>query len=114
MLEHQPEAGSRPTGDTDPAGQHPGAHGSRVVQAWWLSWIVSALLIAVTLARGLGGSLQAIADTVELHIAVDLLAAVVAGLGAVILLRFARAFTGRKAEYENWVVQPPAPTRGVS
>ena len=43
---------------------------------------VSAVLVIVTLARGFGGSLQAIADTVELHIAVDLVAAVVAGLGA--------------------------------
>ena len=68
------------------------------------------MLIAVTLARGLGGSLQAIADTVELHIAVDLVAAVVAGLGAVILLRFARAHRS-KSEFEDWVVQPPAPTR---
>lgn len=109
MLAQRPVTGSDPA--PDPAGQQPPARGSRVVKAWWLSWIVSALLIAFTLARGLGGSLQAIADTVELHIAVDLMAGVVAGLGAVILLRFARAMTDRRSEYENWVVQPPAPTR---
>lgn len=87
------------------------AGSSWVVKAWWASWVVSAVLITVTLARGYGGSLQAIADTVELHIAVDLVAAVVAALAAVILLRFAGAFTHRATGYENWVVQPPAPTR---
>jgi hypothetical protein len=61
--------------------------------------------------RGLGGSLQAIADTVELHIAVDLVAAVVAGLGAVIAFRFAGLLTDRPSEFDSWVVQPPEPTR---
>ena len=63
------------------------------------------------LGRGLGGSLQAIADTVELHIALDLCAAVVAALGAQILRRFARLVTGPKPSPSRWVVQPPAPTR---
>ncbi len=111
MLAQRPHAGSNPARDTESAGQPGPARGSWVVKAWWLSWIVSALLITVTLARGLGGSLQAIADTVELHIAVDLVAALVAALAAVILLRFARAFTDRTTEYDNWVVQPPGPTR---
>jgi len=84
---------------------------SRITVLWWLSWVLSAALVVATLARGLGGSLQAIADTVELHIAVDLAAAVVAALGALMLRRFARLLTGRPAEYANWVVQPPAPTR---
>ena len=122
MLAQRPDADSKPARDNDSkpardndsAGHIAQARGSRIVKVWWLSWIVSGLLITVTLARGLGGSLQAIADTVELHIAVDLVAAVVAGLAAVILLRFARAFTDRAAEYENWVVQPPAPTRRPS
>jgi hypothetical protein len=111
MLRQRPGVGSAHADDTESAGQRPSTPRSWVVQAWWLSWIVSAVLIAGTLARGLGGSLQAIADTVELHIAVDLVATVVAGLGAVILLQFARGLTDRTAEYENWVVQPPAPTR---
>ena len=98
----------------EPAAQPATVRSSWLVKAWWLGWIISALLIIATLARGFGGSLQAIADTVELHIAVDLAAAVVAGLAAVILLRFARAFTDRTTEYENWVVQPPAPTRRQS
>jgi hypothetical protein len=84
---------------------------SRITALWWLSWIIGAVLMIVTLARGFGGSLQAIADTVELHIALDLVAAVVAGLGVVMLRRFAGLLGGRHAEYDNWVVQPPAPTR---
>jgi len=89
--------------------QEPGV--SRITVLWWLSWIASAVLVVATLARGLGGSLQAIADTVELHIAVDLMAAVVAGLGAVMLRRFARSFRSRVGQFDGWLVQPPAPTR---
>ena len=89
----------------------PRAAASRLVLAWWLSWIVNAGLVVVTLGRGLGGSLQAIADTVELHIAVDLSAAIVAGLGALVLRRFARLMDGPRLRPSKWVVQPPAPTR---
>ena len=87
------------------------ARASLLTVLWWLSWIISAGLIIAAIARGLGGSLQAIADTVELHIAVDLLAVVVAGLGAAVVFRFARLLTDRPGEYEHWVVQPPEPTR---
>lgn len=86
---------------------------SRLTTAWWLSWVASAVLVALTLWRGRDGSLQAIADTVELHIALDLLAALVAGLGFAMLRRFATRFTGRN-EFEGWLVQPPAPTRPVA
>jgi len=110
MLAQGSDAGSDHARDTDPAAPAR-VSSSWVVKAWWVSWVISAVLIIVTLARGVGGSLQAIADTVELHIAVDLVAAVVAALAAVILRRFAGAFTQRTTEYENWVVQPPAPTR---
>ena len=86
---------------------------SRLTVCWWLSWIVSAALMATALVRGLGGSLQAIADTVELHIAVDLAAAVCAGLGAAMLWRFARLLRRRAAIPAGWVVREPAPTRGA-
>lgn len=86
---------------------------SRLTVCWWLSWIVSAALVAAALARGFGGSLQAIADTVELHIAVDLAAAVCAGLGAAMLWRFARLLRRRAAIPAGWVVREPAPTRGA-
>jgi hypothetical protein len=84
---------------------------SRVTAVWWVSWVVSSVLLIATLARGFGGSLQAIADTVQLHICVDLAAAVVAGLGAAMLHRFTRLLTGPKSEFEGWVVKPPEPTR---
>jgi hypothetical protein len=67
--------------------------------------------MVVTLAWGFGGSLQAIADTVQLHICLDLLAAVVAGVGAVMLRRFVRLLVGPKPELDGWVVKPPEPTR---
>ena len=86
---------------------------SRLPALWWVAWICSAVLVVITLGRGAGGSLQAIADTVELHIAVDLLAAVVAGLSAALFRRFAGFFAPRRAPLEGWVVQPPAPTRPV-
>ena len=82
-----------------------------LILLWWISWIVNAALVVLVLGRGLSGSLQAIADTVELHIALDLCAAVVAALGAQILRRFARLVTGPKPSPSRWVVQPPAPTR---
>ena len=82
-----------------------------LILLWWISWIVNAALVVLVLGRGLGGSLQAIADTVELHIALDLCAAVAAALGAQILRRFARLVTGPKPSPSRWVVQPPAPTR---
>jgi len=89
----------------------PRAAGRRLVLLWWSSWVVNAVLVVVTLGRGLGGSLQAIADTVELHIAVDVSAAVVAGLGALVLRRFARLIDGPRLRPTRWVVQAPAPTR---
>jgi hypothetical protein len=84
---------------------------SRITAFWWLSWILSSVLMVVTLAWGFGGSLQAIADTVQLHICLDLLAAVVAGVGAVMLHRFVRLLVGPKPELDGWVVKPPEPTR---
>ncbi len=93
-----------------PAGRP--ARAAKLTVAWWLSWLVSAGLMLVALARGLGGSLQAIADTVELHIAVDLAAAVCAALGAAMLLRFAWLLRRRPPIPAGWVVREPAPTRG--
>ncbi len=88
------------------------ARASWLTACWWVSWVVSAVLMAAALVRGLGGSLQAIADTVELHIAVDLAATVTAGLGAAMLLRFARLLRRRHAIPDGWVIAAPAPTRG--
>ncbi|MET0966604.1 MAG: DUF4328 domain-containing protein, partial [Nakamurella sp.] len=89
------------------------ARASALTICWWLSWVLSAVLVIATLARGFGGSLQAIADTVELHIAVNLVAALVAVLGALMLGRFRRLLSPPKNQFENWIVQPPAPTRAL-
>lgn len=84
---------------------------SRITIAWWLAWVANGVLVALVLARGFGGSVQAIADTVELHVAVDLSAAAAGILGAVMLRRFAAGFTGARTAYQGWQVQPPPPTR---
>ncbi len=84
---------------------------SRVTPLWWSAWVVSSVLVCVTLARGLGDSLQAIADTVELHIALDFVAVVVAVLTALMFRRFATLLAGRRNPLSGWVVRPPAPTR---
>lgn len=96
----------RPGADPDAPGR-----AARLTAGWWVSWILSAALMAIALLRGLGGSLQAIADTVELHIAVDLAAALCAGVGAAMLLRFARLLRRRPAIPTGWVVREPEPTR---
>jgi len=112
MLPDRPDP-ARADADDAPASGQAGrpSRASTLTLCWWICWVVSAILVIVTLARGFGGSLQAIADTVELHIAVDLFAAVVAGLGAAIFSRFRRLLAPPKNQFENWIVQPPAPTR---
>lgn len=85
---------------------------SALIRWWWLVWLISSALTIVTLLRGLGGSGQAIADTVELHIAVDAVAALVTLLGGLVLLRFARLFAQpRRNRWAGWTVAPPASTR---
>ncbi len=87
---------------------------SLLVMALWAAWVLDAVLVVVTLVRAFGTSDQAVADTVELHIAVDLAGAVVAGLWAVLLLRFRRGLVGRAGpRASRWVVRPPEPTRAV-
>ena len=86
----------------------------RLVLAWWCAWVVNGTLVLITLARAFGGSLQSIADTVELHIAVDLTGALVAGLSAALLARFARLIGGTvRDRHAGWVVAPPQPTRPI-
>ncbi|MBM9469161.1 DUF4328 domain-containing protein [Nakamurella leprariae] len=85
---------------------------SRLVAAWWVAWVLNGVLWAAAVLRGLGGSAQAAADSVELHIAVDVTAAVVAGLTAALAVRLARLVRPRRPPYAGWVVVPPAPTRG--
>ena len=86
---------------------------SRSVLAFWCAWVLNAVLVLVTLVMAFGRSEQAMADTVELHIFVDLTGAVVALLGALVFRRFRRLLAGPAAgPYSKWVVQDPEPTRG--
>ncbi len=94
-------------GDPTKRTERPGA----LVLWWWASWVVNAAVLAATLLRGWGDSLQAIADTVELHIALDLTAALTAILLAAVLLRFARLAIARPPTMGRWVIRAPAPTR---
>ena len=84
---------------------------SRLVAAWWLAWIADAAFVLAALIRAFGRSQQAIADTVELHIWINLAAALVSGLLAVLARRFHRRFTISTDDIlAGWTVAAPAPT----
>jgi hypothetical protein len=84
---------------------------SRWVTAWWVLWILSAVATVAALVRAFGTSSQAIADTVELHLIADLLAAGCAGLTVPVLGVFRRRWLGRVVDFVGWRVAGPAPTR---
>ncbi len=86
---------------------------SRPVLALWCAWVIDAVLVLVTLVLAFGRSEQSMANTVELHIFVDLAGCAVALLGALVFRRFRRLLTGpRPGPHAGWVVQDPEPTRG--
>ncbi len=83
----------------------------RMIALWWLAWLANGLLVLAALILAFGRSNQQMADTVELHIAINLVAALVAALFAAILLSLAGALAGgRGRRYVGWAVQPPAST----
>ncbi len=85
---------------------------SVLLRWWWLAWAASAVLTVVTLVWRIPRGDQALADAVELHVAVDAVAAVTALLTGLLLLRLARLFGPPKSgRYAGWLVQSPAPTR---
>ncbi|MGI8418510.1 MAG: DUF4328 domain-containing protein [Nakamurella sp.] len=85
---------------------------SALLRWWWLAWAASAVLTVATLAWRIPRGDQALADAVELHVAIDAVAAVTALLTGLLLLRLARAFGPPKSgPYAGWLVQSPAPTR---
>ena len=86
----------------------------RLLVAWWLGWIGNAVLVVVTLGRAFGRSVQAMADTVQLHAWLDLAAGASAALTAAVLLGFARRVDPGRDPFPGWRVAPPAPTRGRS
>jgi hypothetical protein len=68
-----------------PTGQRPQPSG--LVKAWWLTWIASGLMFAVTLLWRLFDSVQAKADGVILAAVTDLLASAVAVLSVLVVRR---------------------------
>lgn len=88
-----------------------------LVRVWALAWLVDGVLVLWTLGRAFGRGPQAIADTVELHAATAVAAAVVAVLTALLAQRWLRltAPAGGGSELRGWLVQPPSPTshRGI-
>lgn len=63
---------------------------SRTVAVWWVLWATGVVLAAVVLLWSLRQGVQARADGVVLHAALDLLAAGTAGLAAVLVGRLTR------------------------
>ena len=68
-----------------PADRRP--HPSRLLRVWWVLWAAGGLVSIATLAWSLRTGVQAEADGVLLHAALDLLAAVTAGTTAVVVGR---------------------------
>jgi len=68
-----------------PPGRRP--EPSRLIRVWWLLWVVGGVLAAVVLAWSWRAGVQARADGVVLHALVNLIAAVTAGVTAVLVSR---------------------------
>jgi len=68
-----------------PPGRRP--EPSRLIRVWWLLWVVGGVLAAVVLAWSWRAGVQARADGVALHAVVNLVAAVTAGVTAVLVSR---------------------------
>jgi len=63
---------------------------TRLLLVWWVLWAIGVVLSAVVLAWSLRTGVQARADGVVLHAVLDVLAAVTAGMTAVLLTRLTR------------------------
>lgn len=75
----------------------------------WAAWAASGVVALAALLRAFGASVQARADTVLLHAAVDGLAALVAGLLAIVLISFRRSWLGRDRDrLARWEIVPPS------
>jgi hypothetical protein len=81
---------------------------SALALIWWISWAIDAVLVVAVLVAAYWRSVQAMANTVEWHIALAVTGAVVSGVFAALLLRFARRWSGQvRNELDGWVVAPP-------
>ncbi len=85
-----------------PPGQRP--RPSRLLGGWWALWVADLLLAMVVALWSLRTGVQARADGVALHAALDLLAAVTAGVTAVLTVRLTRLLTPRTAVHREVLV----------
>jgi hypothetical protein len=84
---------------------------SRLVLVWWVLWGVGAVLAAVVLAWSRRSGVQAEADGVVLHAVLDLLAAVTAGVTAVLVARLTALLGPVRAPRREVVVAVPGGVR---
>jgi hypothetical protein len=90
---------------------------SRQLLVWWALWVVSVVLSAVVLLWSLRDGVQARADGVVLHAALDLVAAVTAGVTARLVLRLTRLLAPsapRRREVLMRVNPPPVTSSGAA
>ncbi len=92
-----------------PAGQRP--RPSRLLLGWWLLWVAGVVLAAVVLAWSLRTGVQARADGVVLHAVLDVLAAVTAGVTAVLVTRLTRLLGPPRVRRRELVMSVQAPAR---
>jgi hypothetical protein len=85
-----------------PADQRP--RPSRLLLAWWVLWAAGVVLSAVVLLWSLRSGVQARADGVVLHAVLDLLAAVTAGVTAVLVVRLTRLLTPSRGTHREVLV----------
>ena len=85
-----------------PPGERP--RPSRLLCGWWALWVADLLLAVVVALWSLRTGVQARADGVALHAALDLLAAVTAGVTAVLTVRLTRLLTPRTAVHREVLV----------
>ena len=88
-----------------PPGQRP--HPSRLLLGWWLLWVAGVLLAMVVLVWSLRTGVQARADGVVLHAVLDVLAAVTAGVTAVLVTRLTRLLGPPRARRRELLVSVP-------
>src|SRR4029079_14029924 len=85
-----------------PTGEPPRPSG--LLQAWWVLWVANLLGVVVVVLWSLRTTVQAQADGVVLHAVLDLLAAVTAGVTAVLVVRLTRLLTPSRGTHREVLV----------
>ncbi|RIJ70741.1 DUF4328 domain-containing protein [Nakamurella silvestris] len=85
----------------------------RLIMVWWWAWVVNGAVAVALLWRVRGSGLQAVADSVELHVVLDAAGAAVAALTVAVLVRFRRSVLPSAPALAGWQVLPPVTARPV-